>query len=109
MELHMCSKEGPISALEVTTKNIEKCLSEQGETMKEFVDILKQISAQNQQIISLQATDIRHDQNFKELFPRVGALEVKAARENVRIGFIMAGMATASSALTVALGKYWTR
>jgi hypothetical protein len=100
---HECGKEGQLSALEVATKNIEDGLKEQREILKKFVDVLQDISAQNQQIIDLRSADSRHEKNFNNIFPRINTLEINAGKETVRVGFIMAGMATASSALTAIL------
>jgi len=107
MTVHPCSKEVAISTIEVTVENIEKCLTEQRDILKEFVVIMQRIAQQNEQIVALKDTDIRHDKQFDNLFPRVGKLEVEAEGGRVRIGFIMAGMATASSLLTGLLMKFW--
>lgn len=75
--------------------------------LKEFVAVLQTISKQNEQIVALKATDDRHDKQFENIFPRMNSLEVKAEGEKVRIGFIMAGMATASSIITSLILKVW--
>lgn len=100
LQIHPCSKEGTIAAIEVKVDNIDAGVNETKETLREFVEVLKQIAAQSEQIVGLKETDIRHELNFNNLFPRVGALEVKSEAQSVRIGFIIAGCSVVSSGIT---------
>lgn len=103
---HECSQIGRITGLEVTTQNIEKTLVRQEATLEKLVSIFEHIAGQNQQILNIQASIKRNEEDTGRLTARIEDLELWAAGTKVRIGFIMAAMATASSVATTLLMKF---
>ena len=87
-----CLQAVPIAKLEVTTEQI-------GKTLERLGTVLEKIAEQGARVDSLEG-------NQEILFTRVRAVELKAAKEETKMGFIVAGIAAFVSFLTALLSKY---
>ena len=90
-----CVQSVPIAKLEVTTEQI-------GRTLEKLGTVLEKIAEQGNRVDTLET-----DQDI--LFERVRTIELKAAREETKVGFIVAGIASMVSAITAIIFKYLSK
>lgn len=87
-----CMQAVPIAKLEVTTEQI-------GRTLEKLGTVLEKIAEQGSRVDTLET-----DQDI--LFDRVRKIELKAAKEETKMGFIVAAIASVISAMTAIIVKY---
>jgi len=90
-----CLQAVPIAKLEVTTEQI-------GKTLEKLGNVLEKIAEQGEKVRSL-------EDNQELLFGRIRGVELTAAKEETKIGFIVAGIAAIISMLTTITVKFFDK
>ncbi|HAR44679.1 MAG TPA: hypothetical protein DCS05_00495 [Nitrospiraceae bacterium] len=89
-----CQQAVPIAKLEVTTEQI-------GRTLERLGNVLEKIAEQGTRVETL-------EENQEILFGRMRSAEIKLAKEQTKIGFIVTVIAAAVSAITGVIVKIIT-
>ncbi len=87
-----CLQSVPIAKLEVTTEQI-------GKTLERLGTVLEKLAEQGSRVGTL-------EENQEILFSRVRTIEIKAAREETKMGYLVAGISAVVSALTAVIIKF---
>lgn len=91
-EDNVCMQAVPIAKLEVTTEQI-------GRTLEKLGNVLEKIAEQGSRVDTLET-----DQDV--LFERVRTIELRAAKEETKMGFFVSGIAFFVSAFTALIVKF---
>lgn len=86
-----CQQAVPIAKLEVTTEQI-------GKTLEKLGTVLERIAEQGSRVETL-------EENQEILFDRVRKIEISAAKEQTKVGFLVTGISAGTSVITAFVMK----
>jgi hypothetical protein len=95
-----CIQAGPTAANTIAVKMISETLGRMATQQERVITALETIAEQGAEIISLKDESNTRKKETANLFLRMTAVEVAAAGERVRLGFIVAGASVVGSATT---------
>lgn len=89
-----CQQAVPIAKLEVTTEQISRTLERLGTVLEKIAEQATRVDAV--------------EDNVDTLFERVRTMEIDAAKDRTKIGFIVSGIATVVSVATGYIGQLFS-
>jgi len=94
-EENSCKQAVPIAKLEVTTEQI-------GKTLEKLGNVLEKIAEQGSRVDNLEIDQDR-------LFERVRKIELKAVKEETKLGYVVSGIAAVVSGSTALIFKLFDK